>query len=147
MPTNKASRPLCSPTLFVSSFSSLSTLTQSFSPLSLSLSFTGTLCTLFLSPPVAIPLTISSGLSSSLHLPAGFTFLPVTGRLFVSVLLSLSHWHAPSTHKSSPPPPFLFSLNFLHCFHGNVKLWEGGEQRGAHFRLFEATFYASCFIS
>lgn len=38
-----------------------------------------------ISPPVAIPLTISSPLSSGVHLPAGFTSLLVNGCLFVCV--------------------------------------------------------------
>lgn len=42
------------------------------------------------SPPVAIPLTISSPLSSSRHLPNGFTFLLVTRYFFVCVCVSVS---------------------------------------------------------
>lgn len=98
------------------------------------------------SPPVAIPLTISSPLSSSRHLPDGFTFLLVTRYFFVCVCVSvflslqcsLCHWHSPIIHKAylmlglNFPFFFFFPLFFLirtFCTVAMVISNSGGGQR------------------
>lgn len=92
--------------LFSLSFCLFFLLPFHFDPIFFSPSLTGlSVLSFTLSPPVAIPLAISSPLSSSLHLPTGFTFLLVT-LFFLSVFLSLSLrpslslWHSPTIHKS-----------------------------------------------
>ncbi len=98
VPTNKACRPLCSPSAFVSSFSSLSTLTQSFFLLSL---FCRTLCSLFhhistcrSSSGYQLSPLIESPPAHRIQLPASdWLFFCVCVSVFAALFVSLALSH------------------------------------------------------